>query len=182
MMPLWGRWVDRYGCTRMIAISLLPWWSTGYVWAFLTPSTAWILYVMFLVGGALSGGFLIGVFNLLYKVLPQGRTTAGISLNMAFSSVAAAVAPVMVGAALAVLQHKVVDYQLVYRGLFVISTTMVLLSLFALRRVPETIGRVPERFRLGAMRSIRANMMAVGLAFVNNTNLMRWRKREEDEV
>jgi Na+/melibiose symporter-like transporter len=181
MMPLWGRWVDRYGCTRMIALSLVPWWLTGYVWAFLTPATAWILYLMFLVGGALSGGFLIGVFNLLYKVLPQGRTTAGISLNMALSSAAAAVAPVMVGTALAVLQQKAVDYQLVYRALFVISTTMVLLSLIALRRVPETVGRVPERFRLGAMRAIRANMMAVGLAFVTNTNLMRRRKHKEDE-
>jgi MFS family permease len=181
MMPLWGRWADRYGCTRVIAISLVAWWSTGYVWALLTPDSAWLLYVLFLLGGAFSGGFLIGVFNLLYKVLPHGRTTAGISLNMAISSAAAALAPVVVGSSLAALEQRVDDYQLVYRGLFVLTTTMVLLSLVALMRVPESVGGVPARFRLGAMRSIRANMMAVGMTFVNNTNLMLRRKHKEEE-
>lgn len=180
-MPLWGRWADRYGCTSVIALSLVPWWLTGYIWAFLTPESAWVLYLMFLLGGGFSGGFLIGVFNLLYKVLPQGRTTAGISLNMSVSSAAAAIAPVIVGGLLAYYETRVDDYQMLYRGLFILTTSMVLLSLLILRRIPETKGKALERFRPGAMRSIRANMMAVGMGFVNNTNLILRRRRREDE-
>jgi MFS family permease len=178
-MPVWGRWVDRYGCTRMIAFSLAPWWLAGYVWALLTPSSAWILYLIFLLGGSFSGGFFIGVFNLLYKVLPPGRATAGISLNMAISSAAAALAPVIVGFVLAFFHERVENYQWVYRALFVLSTTMILLSLLLLRRIPEPMMRDSSRVRLGAMRFVRNNMMAVGMAFVNNTNMMLRKKPKE---
>jgi MFS family permease len=172
MMPFWGSLLDRYGCVRVLVVSLLLWWSTGYAWIFLTPETAWVLYFTWFFGGAVSGGFLMGALNLLFKVLPPRNRTAGISLNLSLNSIAAAIAPVIVGFILGTVAHGSEGQQVYYKWLFFISTTMVMLTAVLALRIPEKTGSSEHLTVMGTMRAFRLTMTGAGMAAANNINLI----------
>lgn len=172
MMPLWGRLVDARGCVRILIVSISLWWATGYTLPLLTPATAWLLYPAWLIGGAMAGGFVIGSFNLLYKVLPLGQLTAGISMHLALTSLAAALGPVIVGFILNLAPAASDLQQLLYRSLFFLATTMILLTGLFARHIPERQGMPPASLTVvGTMRAIRNTMLSVGHAFMANINI-----------
>jgi len=168
LMPFWGRMIDRRGCLTCIFWSLIMWWSTGYIPAFLGPETAWILYLAWFVGGAAAGGFLMGVFTLLFKVIPKGMTTAGISLNTAATSLTAALGPLALGWLLSRAEWLGFSEEWLYRGAFIVGSTLILSGSLLLGRIRE-----PRRdgvFSLmGAMRGLRLSILSHSFAFVANT-------------
>lgn len=178
-ITVWGKLVDRYGPPRMIMASLILWWVTSYTWVAVNPANAWLLYPASAFAGAMAGGFFIGMFNLLYKVAPRKNLTAAISLNMALSSLAAATAPVLVGWLLNRFALGSAEQALAYRAFFALATTMMLLSVLLVRRVP-TAGKdhgLPSV--LGTMRAMRMSMVALGMAFFANSNSIHLRRRNK---
>ncbi len=180
MLPLWGRMIDRQGCVRAIMLSLLLWQTQNYFWVVLTPETAWVLYPMWLWGGLVSAGFLLGTFTLLLKLLPTKAKTAGVSVNLALTSVSAGLAPVLAGRTLDWAAGAGIDTLLCYRIGFFLSPTFILLSLVLLRRVKEPALRSDAPFGLsGATRMFRQILQLQGLAFLANANIFAALRRSD---
>ncbi len=171
-MPLWGKVIDRYGCIPAITLGLLLWQGGGYLWSILTPETTWLLYPMWLFGGMSAAGFLLGTFNLLFKVIPSEAKTVAISANLAMTSVAAGTAPIISGQILGMAQSMGWDPVLVYRCGFVLAPTMTLLSLLFIHRIKEP--ESDERFGglSGSMRMARQTLQLFGGVALANTNLI----------
>ncbi len=168
-MPIWGKFIDRHGSIPVIAASLLLWQGQNYMWVILTPDISWLLYAMWFWGGLTSPGFILGSFTLLLKLIPKNMKTAGISLNLAISSIAAGLSPVLGGLLLAYYRHHGLDEVMLYRIGFFLSPSAILLSIFLLRRIKE-----PEVAHFlsvgGAMRIMRQSMQIQGLAFLANVS------------
>lgn len=166
-LPAWGLLLDRYGNRGVMSVALFAWVAPGFLWAILTPENAWILWFIFAWGGIFQAGFVLGQFNILLKLVPAEAKTAAISLNVAVTSLAAAVAPVLGGALLdAGLAHGVDKLQ-VYHAMSIAHHAVVLLSIPVLLLVSEpkasSLGRV-----VGAMRSSRQLLALFGLSFLVN--------------
>lgn len=171
-MPLWGRLCDIYGCRAVIATTGLIWMLENYLWAILTPSLNWILYPMWLCGGFLSGGVILGGFNLVLKLTPPALKSSAISLHLAITSVAAAIGPILSGAFLSSQFDFLSDQQTRYRLLFILQPTWVILSLFILTRVREPKSADISSFT-GAFRAMRSIMVQSGVLFIANFTFFR---------
>ena len=171
-MPLWGRLCDRYGCRPVILLTGIGWMVQNYLWVVLTPTFNWLLYPMWAWGGALSGGVILGGFNLVLKLTPARLKSAGISVHLAVTSIAAACAPILTGWLLSTSLLPPVDEALRYRLLFAVQPSLVLLSFLLLARVREPKATELSAFS-GAFRTMRQILVQNGVLLAGNITFFR---------
>ena len=171
-IPVWGRQFDRHGCRPIIILTGSAWMLGNYLWAILTPSLTWVLYFMFFWGGLFSGGILLGGFNLVLKLTPPSLKSSGISLHLAFTSIAAAFAPILAGWILSTGWSFLPDGFLRYRILFLIQPSLVILSFLILSRVDEPKASGLTSFN-GAFRTMRLVLIQNGILLAANISLFR---------
>ncbi|MBI5381510.1 MAG: MFS transporter [Opitutae bacterium] len=167
-MPAWGRLLDRYGNKAVMAFSLILWQGQNFLWCFLTPDNRNLSYAMWLWGGTTSAGFMLGQFTLLLKVIPVEAKNLAIGVNLAITSLVAAIAPVLGGMALSwALQHWPGHTLAVYHVCFLVQPVLAILGITLLLRLRE-----PQASNftslVGAMRSIRTLSGIFGLSFLTD--------------
>jgi hypothetical protein len=174
---IWGELIDRHGAAPVVVICMTSWRLIDYAWIFLTPSTTHFMYLMWALGGIMGAGYLVASFNLLLKLVPQDRRAAGISLNLTATSVAAALAPILVGFIIYTTTRMGLEIIHTYRVLFGVANTGGLLTVLILWRLPEP-QTAPDRNTInGAMRTLRFLTVNQGLSFLSNaTFVVRQRK------
>jgi len=165
-MPAWGQFIHRYGCRPTMSIALFLWMAPGLAWALVTPENTWILKLLFASGGIFSAGFVLGQFNILLKLVPPDAKTAAISLNVAVTSIAAAIAPILGGL---ILDHAFIGHDKlhVYHWMSIVHHVIVILSILVLLRVVEPKS-APLSQAVGAMRSSRQVVALFGMSFLVN--------------
>lgn len=180
-MPLWGLLCDRHGSRSVIFTTGVLWMLQNYLWAVLTPQWSVALYGMWLWGGFMSGGVILGGFNIVLKLTPTGLKSSAISLHLACTSLAAAVAPILIGYYLSDPFGWFGDGVVRYRILFLVQPTLVILSLLMLLRVDEPKSADLSSFS-GAFRAMRTIMVQSGsLLFANVTLFSRRDKKPAED-
>jgi MFS family permease len=143
----------------------------------LTPDNRWLLYPMWLWGGATSAGFVLGQFTLLLRLVPLEAKSLALGLNSAVTSLFAAVAPVAGGAILAWALPRWGDALAVYHVCFLLQPVLALAGCGLLLRLHE-----PRASSLsmvfGAMRNIRTLSGVLGLSFLTNYIFFRDPRRD----
>jgi len=170
--PWWGKLSDRYGCKTIITFSVILWMAQNFIWIFLTVQNRWLLYPIYFMGGMTSGGVLLGSFNLLLKMVPENMKTAGISLNLTASSIAAALAPIMAGLIYAWAGSHEVAWHMVFRISCFIQAVCLMSGLLILVRIREPESRFHDAV-LGAFRTMRMSMAYSGSLGLANVSLVR---------
>jgi len=171
-MPKWGELCDQLGCRSVMGVALSLWMANGYGFLFASPQTTWVLYPIFALGGLFGAGFLFGSFNMILKLVPPEAKTAAISLNMAVSSLAGALSPVVGGAVIEWAQVAFDDFLRVFHVLSAVHHTLLLCLvplLFAIEE-PKSVGL---RQAIGAMRSYRQIGALLGLSFLVNYSFIK---------
>jgi MFS family permease len=158
----WGRRVDIFGCLPVLIIGLVLWELQSFLWAVLTRDNLWLLYPMWIFGGFVATAYFAASFNLLLKLVPSDAKLTGVSLHLALTSIAAAVAPVVAGLLLNRFLTDTDDL-LPYRIGFVVKSTAVLAGLILLRGLREP-QRTTQATFTGAFRTIRQLISSQGAA------------------
>lgn len=166
-LPAWGRLLDRFGNKSVMAISLLAWQAQNFLWCILTPENRLMLYPMWLFGGAVSAGFILGQFTLLLKLIPAEAKNLAIGVNLAVTSLVAAIAPVTGGAVLTWALARWSDPLAVHHVAFALQPVLATLGCAILLRVHEPQAS-PLTMVFGAMRNIRTLSGVFGLSFLTN--------------
>jgi MFS family permease len=172
--PWWGRMADLHGCRNVITLSLCGWSLLDFCWPFLRAGHAlWPLYCYWLANGGVACGFLVGSLNWLLKLMPAGTRVAGVSLNLAMNSLAAAVAPILAGSILQAA-HRAGPAQndLAFRILFFVKPILQMLTLLVLRHIVEPEG-TPFAALLAAVRAPYRALVAPGRPFLEYIQLSR---------
>jgi MFS family permease len=92
-MRMWGRLVDRWGCRRVMLVAGLLIINGATVWAFVTPATLWVGYLLVLISSFGWPGMELATSNLLYSMSESGR--GGERLGSAYAALNSAVVAVM---------------------------------------------------------------------------------------
>ncbi len=166
-LPVWGGLLDRHGNKACMAVALGLWQAQNFLWCFLTPANSALLYGMWFWGGGLSAGFILGQFTILLKLIPAEARNLAIGLNLAVTSVVAALSPIVGGevlAQLSVLGYAPLD---AYHLVFLVQPAVGLLSCILLLRIREPASS-PLASVVGAMRNIRTLSGVLGLSFFVN--------------
>jgi MFS family permease len=163
----WGKTADRVGSVAVIIVGTILWELQQFLWVVLTPETAWLLYPMYLWGGFFAVSFFMGCFNLLLNLAPEKSSLAAVSLNLAVTSVAAALAPMLAGGLLEEFVTKRGGGLGTYHLGFLIKSVAFLLGLGLLLMVHEPT-RSTRSSLPGAFRSMRQLLAAQGLEFLSN--------------
>jgi MFS family permease len=174
--PVWGKLADRFGNKPVMIFSLVAWQLQNLLWCFLTPRLSWLLYGMWLFGGLVSAGFILGLFNIQLKLIPPEAKTLSISFNLAITSLVTAVAPIFGGWLLGHLLESGADPLKVYHGLFLIQPVVALLGSAIMWRVHEPQAS-PLISVVGAMRNVRTLAGIFGLTFLINFVFVKNPKR-----
>jgi MFS family permease len=177
--PAWGALAHRFGNKPVIFFGMVTWQVQNFLWCFLTPDNAWLLWGMWIFGGVMSAGVLLGMFNILLKLIPATAKTAAISLNLAVSSLVTAVAPMLGGRILEAFLTPAHDAMTVYHRLFILQPALAILAcLVLLSRVREPqSGELTTVF--GAMRNVRTLGSIFGLTYVVNFVFVKNAKDKE---
>lgn len=174
-LPAWGHLLDRYGNKSVMTFSLILWQIQNFAWCFLTPQTRDILYAMWIWGGATSAGFVLGQFTILLRLIPTEAKNLAIGVNLATTSLVAAIAPITGGAVLTWALAKWSDAFAVYHICFLLQPVLALAGSLLLLRVHE-----PRASSLtmvfGAMRNVRTLSGVLGLSFLVNYVFYRAQK------
>lgn len=175
-LPAWGKLLDRYGNKSVMTFSLILWQVQNFLWCWITPENGELLYGMWIWGGMTSAGFVLGQFTILLKLIPIEAKNLAIGVNLAVTSLVAAIAPVTGGAVLTWALARWPDTMRVYHWCFVLQPVLALAGCFLLLRVRE-----PQASSLtmvfGAMRNIRTLSGVLGLDFFVNYIFYRPTKR-----
>jgi MFS family permease len=181
-LPGWGRLLDRYGNRPVMVVSLLVWQVVNLLWCFLTPHNHTIVYVIWALGGMTSmgaiasSGFVLGQFTILLRLIPLEAKSLAIGLNLAVTSLAAAIAPIVGGMVLSAALRHYRDPIAVYHACFILQPAVALAGCLLLLRVHE-----PQASSLtmvfGAMRNIRTLSGVLGLEFLVNYVFYRQQKK-----
>ncbi|AKC82873.1 MFS transporter [Verrucomicrobia bacterium IMCC26134] len=165
-MPAWGALLDRFGNKGVMAVSFGLWQLSNFLWCFLTPSNTDWLYFMWLWGGATNAGFFLGMFTLMLKLLPVPARNLALGVNLAVTSLFAAIAPVLGGA---LLEHFISANAslVVYHSAFVFQPVAALLVVWLLLRIREPAAS-PLTHVVGAMSNVRTLASLSGLSFLAN--------------
>jgi MFS family permease len=166
-LPVWGGLLDRYGNKACMAVALGLWQVQNFLWCFITPANSVILYGMWFWGGALSAGFILGQFTILLKLIPAEARNLAIGLNLAVTSVVAALSPIIGGEVLARLLAQGYAPLDVYHLVFLAQPVLSLLGCILLLRIEEPASS-PLSSVVGAMRNIRTLSGVLGLSFFVN--------------
>lgn len=166
-LPAWGKLLDRYGNKPVMIVSLILWQSQNFAWCFLTPANSGLLYAMWVWGGITSAGFILGQFIILLRLIPVQAKNLAIGINLAITSLVAAIAPITGGWMLTHALARWSDPLAVYHVCFVLQPVLALGGCVLLRRVHE-----PQASSLtmvfGAMRNIRTLSGVLGLSFLTH--------------
>lgn len=171
-LPVWGGLLDRYGNKACMAVALGLWQLQNFLWCFITPANSAILYGMWFWGGALSAGFILGQFTILLKLIPAEARSLAIGLNLAVTSIVAAVAPVLGGEILARLLMQGYAPLDAYHFVFLVQPVLGLVGCILLLRIEEPASH-PLASVVGAMRNIRTLSGVLGLSFFVNYLFVR---------
>jgi len=163
----WGKAADRVGSVAVIIFGSVLWELQQLLWAVLTPDTAWLLYPMYLWGGFFAVSFFMGSFNLLLNLVPAKSNMAAVSLHLAATSVAAALAPMLAGILLEEFVTRRGGGLATYHWVFFIKSVAFLLGLGILALVHEPT-RSTRTSLPGAFQSMRQLLAAQGLEFLSN--------------
>ncbi|WP_233256614.1 MFS transporter [Opitutus sp. ER46] len=181
-LPAWGRLLDRYGNRPVMAVSLLVWQGVNVLWCTLTPSSNTLLYLIWALGGMTSmgaiasAGFVLGQFTILLRLIPLEAKSLAIGLNLAVTSLAAAIAPVIGGGVLSWALTRWTDAVAVYHACFLLQPVLATAGCLLLLRVHEPQAS-PLTMVFGAMRNIRTLSGVLGLDFLVNYVFYRPPKR-----
>lgn len=163
----WGQMLDRHGNKAVMTLSLILWQLANITWCFLDVSNRNILYPLWAWGGMTSAGFILGQFTMLLKLLPIPAKSLAIGVNLAVTSLVAAVAPILGGQILGHGLRALNDPLLVYHLCFVVQPVVALAGAIFLLRVREpSASSLPSV--VGAMRNIRTLSGIFGLSFLTN--------------
>ncbi len=164
-MPAWGALLDRYGNKSVMVVSLGLWQVQNLAWCFLTPDNAHWLYAMWVWGGLTSAGFFLGQFTLLLKLLPVPARNLSLGLNLAITSLFAAIGPVIGGTILewGVARWNPMD---VYHVCFIAQPLLSILVGWQLLRIREPAAS-PLTHVVGAMSNVRTLAGLFGLSFLS---------------
>jgi MFS family permease len=138
-----------------------------FLWCFIVPSNRAILYGLWTWIGATSAGFVLGQFMILLRLIPARARRLAIGVNLAASSLVAAVAPVLGGWVLAHAPAGWGGPVEVYHLCFIVQPVVALAGAFLLLRVHEPAAS-PFSTVVGAMRNIRTLGGVLGLSFLVN--------------
>jgi MFS family permease len=162
--PAWGAISDRFGNKPVMLFCMIAWQLQNFLWCALVPSNAWLLYPMWVFGGAMGAGFALSLFNLQLKIIPPAAKTIAISVNLAIASVVTATAPIIGGFILQALLARGLEPLNVYHGVFLAQPIIALSACLLLARVHEPAAS-PLASVVGAMRNIRTLSSVFGLNF-----------------
>jgi MFS family permease len=177
-MPAWGQLIDRFGNKSVMAVSLILWQVQNYLWCFLTPGMDAWLYGMWIWGGMTNSGFILGMFTLLLKLIPPGAKNLAIGANLALTSLVAAIAPILGGAALEWgLSREGADPLAVYHACFAVQPTIALAGALLLLRIEEPAAAAFS-IVVGAMRNVRMLSGVFGFGPLVNHIFYKPRKPE----
>jgi len=174
-LPAWGHLLDRYGNKSVMTFSLILWQVQNFAWCFLTPKSRDILYAMWIWGGATSAGFVLGQFTILLRLTPPQAKNLAIGVNLATTSLVAAIAPITGGAVLTWALARWSDPFAVYHICFILQPVLALAGSLLLLRVHEPRAS-PLTMVFGAMRNIRTLSGVLGLSFLVNYVFYRAQK------
>ena len=118
-------------------------------------------------GGALSAGFILGQFTILLKLIPAEARSLAIGLNLAVTSIVAAVSPIIGGEVLARLLAQGYAPLDAYHLVFLVQPVLSLVGCILLLRIEEPASS-PLASVVGAMRNIRTLSGVLGLSFFVN--------------
>ena len=166
-LPVWGALLDRYGNKSAMAVALGLWQVQNFLWCVITPANNVILYAMWFWGGGLSAGFILGQFTILLKLIPAEARNLAIGLNLAVTSVVAALAPVLGGEILGRLLDRGYAPLDVYHGVFLVQPVVAILGCILLLRIREPAASSLSTV-VGAMRNVRTLSGVLGLSFFVN--------------
>lgn len=166
-LPVWGGLLDRYGNKACMAVALGLWQVQNFLWCIITPANSALLYGMWFWGGGLSAGFILGQFTILLKLIPAEARSLAIGLNLAVSSLVAAVSPIIGGEVLGRLFAQGYAPLDVYHLVFLVQPAVSLLGCILLLRIEEPASS-PLSSVVGAMRNIRTLSGVLGLSFFVN--------------
>jgi hypothetical protein len=155
-----------------MAVALGLWQVQNFLWCFVTPANSAILYGMWFWGGALSAGFILGQFTILLKLIPAEARSLAIGLNLAVTSLVAAISPVLGGDLLARLLAEGYAPLDVYHWVFLVQPTVGLAGCILLLRIEEPASS-PLASVVGAMRNVRTLSGVLGLSFFVNYLFVR---------
>ncbi len=181
-LPAWGRLLDHFGNRPVMVFSLLVWQTVNLLWCFLTPENNTIVYLIWAVGGMTSmgaiasSGFVLGQFTILLRLLPLEAKSLAIGLNLAVTSLSAAIAPILGGLVLRWGFQRFDDPVAVYHAAFVVQPLLAVAGCLLLLRVEEPRAS-PLTMVFGAMRNIRTLSGVLGLDFLVNYVFYRQPKR-----
>lgn len=166
-LPAWGHLLDRYGNKSVMTFSLILWQGQNFLWCFLDPQNKALLYGMWIWGGATGAGFILGQFTILLRLIPRQAKGLAIGINLAVTSLVAAVAPITGGAILSWALAEWPDPLAVYHVCFILQPVLALAGCTLLLRVHEPQAS-PLTMVFGAMRNIRTLSGVFGLGFLVN--------------
>lgn len=176
-VPLWGKLIDRHGAIPIIMITFFAWRVGDLGWLLTQPDKLYWLYPVWLWGGAMATGYILATFTLLLKLIPKKSRSAGVSLNLTATSIAGAIAPLILGWLISRANDFGLTTTLAYQiamGLSIFGGMLSILILFRMRE-PETDPTLNTVN--GAMRTLRNLTVNQGVSFFSNSILIRWRKR-----
>jgi hypothetical protein len=127
---------------------------------------------MFFWGGFFSVSFFMGSFNLLLNLVPEKSSIAAISLHLAVTASAMAIAPILTGGLLEEFVSIKGGGIAVYHIGFAIKSAAFLLGLLILLRIREP-GRTMRQSLPGAFRNVRQAMAVQGLELFANLTPFR---------
>jgi MFS family permease len=171
-LSVWGSLIDRYGNKACLVVALGLWQAQNFLWCILNPANSSILYGMWFWGGALSAGFILGQFTILLKLIPGEARSLAIGLNLAVTSVVAALSPIVGGKVLAWLLTQGYAPLDVYHLVFLVQPAAGLLGCILLLRIEEPASSSLASV-VGAMRNIRTLSGVLGLSFFVNYLFVR---------
>jgi MFS family permease len=165
-MPAWGALLDRFGNKGVMAVSFALWQAQNFGWCFITPENSDWLYVMWVFGGATNAGFFLGMFTLMLKLLPVPARNLAIGVNLAITSLFAAIAPVIGGA---ILEKFLIGRASlgVYHACFLAQPLLSIVVLWLLLRIREPAASSLTHV-VGAMSNVRTIASLSGLSFLAN--------------
>lgn len=175
-LSVWGQLLDRYGNKAVMTVGLMLGQLQNFLYCFMTPANSWMLYPMWLIGGGWSAGFALGMFIILLKLIPVEAKSMAIGLNLAVTSLVAAISPIIGGQALAWGISQGYSPLTVYHVAFLVQPVLSILSCLFLIKIKEPAAS-ELRTVVGAMRNIRTLSGVLGLSFFVNYLFVKPEKR-----
>lgn len=173
----WGRQLDRHGCLPILVGGLAAWQVQDFLWLVVGRDNTWLLYPMWAMGGFFGTAYFAGSFNLLLKLVPPRSKLAGVSLHLALTSLAAAVAPILAGV---LLTHFLTAGAGIYayRVGFGVKASAILLGLLLLRGMREPQRATPASLP-GAFRTMRQLLASQSAGFLHSLTPQGRRERKD---